>query len=138
MGHSSAMTALIFIFLTVSPFFATGSSLFGIGKCVDNQVELNGHDDFHFIAIGDWGSGHHHQDEVADAIGNFCFWNRCDIGDRNKCRDKDKDKILGTSASGTDATSSSPPGTTCTRRGWTDPLTRSSQRSGKMCTSIPA
>merc|ERR1711971_1349915 len=122
MGHSSAMTALIFIFLTVSPFFATGSSLFGIGKCVDNQVELNGHDDFHFIAIGDWGSGHHHQDEVADAIGNFCFWNRRDIGDRdkykdnykdkykNKCRDKDKDKILGTSASGTDATSSSPAG----------------------------
>ena len=42
-------------------------------------MELNSHDEFHFIAIGDWGYGHHHQDEVADAMGNFCLWNRCDF-----------------------------------------------------------
>ena len=69
-------------------------------------MNLNSHDDFHFVAIGDWGSGHHHQDEVqmamrhlyqlyvvmtlkdhvveqsfqvAEAMGNFCLWNRCDF-----------------------------------------------------------
>ena len=43
------------------------------------QVQLTRHDDIHFVAIGDWGSGHHHQKEVAAAIGDFCFWNRCDF-----------------------------------------------------------
>ena len=43
------------------------------------QVQLTHHDDIHFVAIGDWGSGHHHQKEVASAIGDFCFWNRCDF-----------------------------------------------------------
>ena len=43
------------------------------------QVELTRHDDIHFVAIGDWGSGHHHQEEVAEAIGEFCSRNRCDF-----------------------------------------------------------
>ena len=30
-------------------------------------------DELRFIAIGDWGSGHHHQDEVADAMGRWCY-----------------------------------------------------------------
>jgi len=75
------MIRSISIVSILSPFFVTGSSLNGggVGQCRDNQVELNSHDEFHFIAIGDWGYGHHHQDEVADAMGNFCLWNRCDF-----------------------------------------------------------
>merc|ERR1711973_619184 len=85
MGSSvfTIMISLNFIFLFVFPFFANASSIYGeggwVGQCKDNQVNLNSHDDFHFVAIGDWGSGHHHQDEVADAMGNFCLWNRCDF-----------------------------------------------------------
>jgi hypothetical protein len=72
---------MIFLLLTISPFLVCSSSLHGrnIGKCTDNQVELTRHDDIHFVAIGDWGSGHHHQEEVAAAIGDFCFWHRCDF-----------------------------------------------------------
>jgi len=85
MGSSvfTIMISLNFIFLFVFPFFANASSIYGeggwVGQCKDNQVNLKSHDDFHFVAIGDWGSGHHHQDEVADAMGNFCLWNRCDF-----------------------------------------------------------
>ena len=43
------------------------------------QVELANPDKIHFVAIGDWGSGHLDQEEVATALGEFCFHNRCDF-----------------------------------------------------------
>ena len=65
-------------------------------------MELSGEEDIHFVAIGDWGSGHTDQEEVvahfsillqfshflkgvllllqvAAAIGEFCLKNRCDF-----------------------------------------------------------
>ena len=43
------------------------------------QLELSDQSEIHFVAIGDWGSGHLDQDEVATALGEFCFHNRCDF-----------------------------------------------------------
>ena len=42
-------------------------------------MELAIQDKIHFVAIGDWGTGHLDQQEVATALGEFCFHNRCDF-----------------------------------------------------------
>merc|ERR1719365_177653 len=76
------MTALIFLVLAISPFLTSSTSLYGtgnVGNCINNQVELPDEEEIHFVAIGDWGSGHTDQEEVAFAIGEFCHLNRCDF-----------------------------------------------------------
>ena len=40
---------------------------------------LANNENVHFIAIGDWGYGHHHQYEVAEAMGVWCQDNKCDF-----------------------------------------------------------
>ena len=43
------------------------------------QLNLNDQENMHFIVIGDWGSGRHHQKEVADGMGKFCEDSKCDF-----------------------------------------------------------
>jgi len=76
---SFEMSALSFLLLIISPFLVSSSSLYGPGNCINNQVELPDAEDIHFVAIGDWGSGHTDQEEVAASIGEFCLLNRCDF-----------------------------------------------------------
>ena len=47
---------------------------------VTKRIFLEGTDEkVSFIVIGDWGSGHHHQDEVATAMGRWCLLHDCDF-----------------------------------------------------------
>jgi len=75
------MITTIFLFLTILNSLVTPSAFHGgdIGKCIDNQVDLSTQDKIHFVALGDWGDGHIDQEEVATALGEFCFHNRCDF-----------------------------------------------------------
>merc|ERR1711971_1352390 len=65
---SFEMSALSFLLLIISPFLVSSSSLYGPGNCINNQVELPDAEDIHFVAIGDWGSGHTDQEEVTASI----------------------------------------------------------------------
>merc|ERR1711962_884785 len=111
MGSSvfTIMISLNFVFLFVFPFFANASSIYGEGGWVGQCKDNQGNLNSH---------------------DDFHF---LDITIKMRLQMQ-----LETFVCGTDATSSSPWATTCTRPGWTGPLMRSSPRSGRTFTPILA
>ena len=91
-----------------------------------SQVELSTEDKIHFVAIGDWGTGLGHQKEVTTALGEFCSHKKLlffyfsvivirYLSNSSQTAMLSRWQLHWESfASTTDATSSSPPGTTCT------------------------
>ena len=70
-----AASLLCFLLGIYVPILSNAYTVSNVNRngSITSHFHFENTDELRFIVIGDWGSGHHHQQEVADAMGHWCY-----------------------------------------------------------------